>query len=203
MALARCIHRTLQRRGHASYAYATRSDSTAQSAMLTMPGLLQQDSQLAACDTAPCAASRGSMRFSTATPMSEQHQPRPTAMCRDASTAKLAALCQLSSGVSRPISSFADAMLLAARQKCDNQLISRHAAGASLVQPRRSMCAGAEAQRAPAAYCINVYTGKAAAKPPSRNHWGCDPSAASLHQTLGRKAMAGSADCPETASQIC
>jgi hypothetical protein len=179
MALARCIHRALHRRGHARCAHATWSDAPAQSAMLAMPGLLQQDSQLAACDTAPCAASRGSMRFSTATPMSEQQQALLTLTCHAAGTVSSPAphwrQGLASSGISRQFSSFAEALLPAAghrdvhtgnaaRCKCDSPLTGRHAAAAaSLVQPQRSMCAGAEAQRAPAAYCINVYTGKAAA----------------------------------------
>jgi hypothetical protein len=205
MALARCVHRALQRRGHACCAHATWSDAPAQSAMARP---LQQDSQLAACDTAPCAASRGSMRFSTATPVSEQHQALPTLTCHDASPAHSSTLPWrqglVSSSISRQSSSFADALLPAAWQKgshsalnCHGPLKGRHAAAAaSLVQPQRSICAGAEAQRAPAAYCINVYTGKAAASHLAAITGHFCRWSAPLHCTLTHEAMVGSADCP-------
>lgn len=177
MVLARCVLRALRQQWHSCPANAARSERTTQSATLAMPGLPQQDSQLAACDPAPGAASGGSMRFSTATPMPEQYKAPPTWMCHDFGTAHSYAVpCKqglLSSCIGRQFSSLADAMLPAPWQqgnhlgnvaalKSDGQLTAaRHAAGAaSLVQPHRRMCAGAEAQRAPAAYCINVYTGR-------------------------------------------
>ena len=120
------------------------------------------------------------MRFSTATPMLEQqHRAPPSSTGHDGSTVhphaafwKQGSPCSSSRG----FSTFAVAALSAARDNgshtatasslaSGSHLTGSRAAGAasSFVQPRRRMCAGAEAQRAPAAYCINVYTGKSAA----------------------------------------